>query len=50
MKANFRKTLTAFGEVLTAQPSPRVQIDATYGIRATSSTSDISASMSWEEE
>ncbi len=35
MKANLRKTLTAFGEMLCADPSPRVQIDATYGIRTT---------------
>jgi hypothetical protein len=35
MPMNERKPLTAFGEVMVAQPSPRVQIDATYGIRAT---------------
>lgn len=30
-----REPRTAFGEILTAQPTPRVQIDATYGIRNT---------------
>jgi hypothetical protein len=35
MPVNERKPLTAFGEVMVAEPSPRVQLDATYGLRAT---------------
>jgi hypothetical protein len=34
MPENQRKPISSFGEVLCANPSPRVQIDATYGIRA----------------
>jgi hypothetical protein len=30
-----RQPITAFGEVMIAEPTPRVQIDATYGIRTT---------------
>lgn len=33
--AQIRQAITSFGELLVAQPHPRVQIDATYGLRTT---------------